>query len=142
MAVEDRRLAGRAARASRRSFVRDALVEATGALIAASVISIVVAFLGGGDYSANLRLLLLAGPPILLLLVAALVIPTVATAGLCGRLFPDRRRYGVLGRIGTGLLTGTIWLVLVGAALIGWMILTGYAGQWAVSWINDHPEFP
>ncbi len=117
-------------------------MEATGALIAASVIAIVVAFLGGGDYSANLRLLLLAGPPILILFVAALVLPTVATAGIAGRLFPNRRRYGVLRKIITGLLTGTVWLVLIIASLTGWMILTERAGQWAVTWINEHPEFP
>ncbi len=111
-------------------------------MLAASVISIVVAFIGGGNYSDNLRLLLLAGPPILILFVAALVAATAATSAIYGRAFPNRRRYGVMRRILSGLLTGAIWLVLVSAGLTGWMILTDQVGQWAVTWINEHPEFP
>ena len=125
-----------------RSFVRGALVEATGALIAASVISIVVAFVGGGDYPANLRLLLLAGPPILILFVAALSAATAATAAIYRKIFPNRQRYGVMRNVLSGLLIGTIWLVLASAALLGWMILTEVAGQWAVTWIDEHPKFP
>ena len=140
MDTEDRRRDSRSARY--RSFARDALVEATGALIAASLISIVVAFISGGDYPAGLRLLLLPGPPILILFIAALGVATAATSGIHRRMFPNRRRYGVMRKIFSGLLTVTIWLLLTIASLIGWMIVTEPAGQWAVTWINEHPEFP
>jgi hypothetical protein len=53
------------------SFSRTVLSNALDSFVAAAVIAIVVAFIGGGNYSPELRIMLLTGGPLLLLAITA-----------------------------------------------------------------------
>lgn len=122
------------------SFWRQVTVNATGSLVAAMVISEVIALAGGNRYDDGTRQLLLAAAPILLLLVLlVLVIPFYAGKGL----YNWFDQHVDLDYLPWWALAWTLRLAFwAGLVYMFWSLWLKWAdgiANWADTWIVAHP---
>jgi hypothetical protein len=126
------------------SFSSTVVSNALGSLVAAAVIAIVVAFIGGDKYSPQLRVMLLAGGPFLLLVITAgMVAPYVGRFAQHVMLRGDTMLEGSLKTIAVNLIVaGFAWLSSVGLIFLLLIQSAVPLLEWAQTWVDNHPTFP